>query len=68
VRKGVDGVVFYLPPEDYVLGWDYPRQKRFLEKLGIPSLIVREDSGAEKLSAESHESIERFVKEIARKR
>ncbi len=22
----VDGVVFYLPPEDCVVGWDYPRQ------------------------------------------
>lgn len=67
VREGVDGVVFYLPPEDYVLGWDYPRQKRFLGGLGIPSLVVREDAGAVELSSESHEKIERFVKELARK-
>jgi benzoyl-CoA reductase/2-hydroxyglutaryl-CoA dehydratase subunit BcrC/BadD/HgdB len=68
VREGVDGVVFYLPPEDYVLGWDYPRQKRFLDKLGIPSLMVSDDPGAGTLSGESHEGIERFVKEVARKR
>lgn len=68
VREGVDGVVFYLPPEDYVLGWDYPRQKQFLDGLGIPSLVVREDAGAGELSSESHENIERFVGGIAQKR
>jgi benzoyl-CoA reductase/2-hydroxyglutaryl-CoA dehydratase subunit BcrC/BadD/HgdB len=67
VREGVDGVVFYLPPEDYVLGWDYPRQKQYLDGLGIPSMAVREDAGAGELSSESHESIERFVKGIAQK-
>ena len=67
VREGVDGVVFYLPPEDYVLGWDYPRQKQFLDGLGIPSLAVREDAGVGELSSESHESIERFVNGIPQK-
>ena len=36
VTDGIDGVVFYLPPEDYVVGWDYPRQRHFVEGLGIP--------------------------------
>lgn len=67
VREDVDGVVFYLPPEDYVLGWDYPRQKQFLDDLGIPSLAVREDVCVGELSLESHENIEHFVKEIAQK-
>jgi benzoyl-CoA reductase/2-hydroxyglutaryl-CoA dehydratase subunit BcrC/BadD/HgdB len=68
VRDGVQGVVFYLPSEDCVLGWDYPRQKVFLDGLGIPSLVVREDPAAGEMSSASHENIERFVKEIARKR
>jgi benzoyl-CoA reductase/2-hydroxyglutaryl-CoA dehydratase subunit BcrC/BadD/HgdB len=68
VRDSVDGVVFYLPPEDYVLGWDYPRQKHFLDGLGIPSLMVRDDPGVGELSSESRENMGRFVKEIARKR
>ena len=68
VRDGMDGAVFYLPAEDYVLGWDYPRQKLFLDGLGIPSLVVREDPAAGELSSETHESIERFVEGIARKR
>jgi benzoyl-CoA reductase/2-hydroxyglutaryl-CoA dehydratase subunit BcrC/BadD/HgdB len=66
VAQGVDGVVFYLPSEDYVAGWDYPRQKRLLDSLGIPSMVVREDSDAGELSSESHESIERFVRETVR--
>jgi benzoyl-CoA reductase/2-hydroxyglutaryl-CoA dehydratase subunit BcrC/BadD/HgdB len=68
VRDGVGGVVFYLPSEDCVLGWDYPRQKVFLDGLGIPSIVLCDDPAAEELSAQSHESIERFVKGIARKR
>jgi benzoyl-CoA reductase/2-hydroxyglutaryl-CoA dehydratase subunit BcrC/BadD/HgdB len=66
VTEGVDGVVFYLPPEDYVAGWDYPRQKSFLDRLGIPSMAVREDSDAAELSSEAHEGIERFVHEAVR--
>jgi benzoyl-CoA reductase/2-hydroxyglutaryl-CoA dehydratase subunit BcrC/BadD/HgdB len=68
VRDGVDGVVFYLPSEDCVLGWDYPRQKVFLDGLGIPSIAVRDDPASGVSSSETHESIERFVKGMARKR
>jgi benzoyl-CoA reductase/2-hydroxyglutaryl-CoA dehydratase subunit BcrC/BadD/HgdB len=67
VTNGVDGVVFYLPPEDYVAGWDYPRQKQFLDGLGISSLAVREDAGAGVLSLKACESIEQFVRASARK-
>ena len=42
-RDGIDGVVFNLPEGDYVFGWDYPRQKDFLDALGIPSLVIRDD-------------------------
>ncbi len=68
VCYGVDGVVFYLPPEDYVLGWDFLRQKHFLDGLLIPSLIVAEDPGAGELGSKLHGSIERFVNAIAPKR
>ena len=39
---GVDGVVFYLPLDDDVAGWDYPRLRDFLESRGMPSIVVRE--------------------------
>lgn len=42
-RDGIEGVVFYLPKDDYVSGWDYPKQKNFLDALKIPSLVIRDD-------------------------
>jgi benzoyl-CoA reductase/2-hydroxyglutaryl-CoA dehydratase subunit BcrC/BadD/HgdB len=52
-RAGIEGVVFYLPNDDYVFGWDYPRQKDFLDSLGIPSLVIREDPRGMKTSERS---------------
>jgi benzoyl-CoA reductase/2-hydroxyglutaryl-CoA dehydratase subunit BcrC/BadD/HgdB len=59
---GIDGVVFYLPAEDCVAGWDYPRRRRYLDDRNIPHLLVRED--AMSISKECHERIERFVHSI----
>jgi benzoyl-CoA reductase/2-hydroxyglutaryl-CoA dehydratase subunit BcrC/BadD/HgdB len=42
-RGQVDGVLFYVPLEDDVLGWDYPGQLAYLESRSIPSLVVREN-------------------------
>lgn len=60
---GVDGVVFYLPPEDDVLGWDYPGLKEALDGRGIPSILIREDASDE-LSLQCHGRIEAFVSSI----
>jgi benzoyl-CoA reductase/2-hydroxyglutaryl-CoA dehydratase subunit BcrC/BadD/HgdB len=60
---GIDGVVFYLPPEDCVAGWDYPRRRRYLDERGIPHLLVRED--ARTISEECHERIETFVHSVS---
>jgi benzoyl-CoA reductase/2-hydroxyglutaryl-CoA dehydratase subunit BcrC/BadD/HgdB len=43
-RPDVDGVVFYLPPSDHQLGWDYPRLKALLAALGKPTLLLRHDA------------------------
>jgi benzoyl-CoA reductase/2-hydroxyglutaryl-CoA dehydratase subunit BcrC/BadD/HgdB len=43
-RATTDGVVFYLPPEDSVWGWDQPRQRAHFEALHIPSLVIRDDA------------------------
>ena len=37
----VDGVIFYLPQEDDVIGWDYPRLRAFLDERAIPHVMVR---------------------------
>jgi benzoyl-CoA reductase/2-hydroxyglutaryl-CoA dehydratase subunit BcrC/BadD/HgdB len=44
LRADLDGVVFYLPPSDHQLGWDYPRLKAWLEDHHKPSLLLREDA------------------------
>ncbi len=59
----VDGVVDYLPPQDDVLGWDYPGLRKTLDQRGIPTLLVREDA-SEELSAECQQRIEDFVQNL----
>ncbi len=59
----VDGVVFYLPPEDDVLGWDYPGLRKTLDERRIPSMVVREDA-ADGLSPECHQHIDDFISGI----
>ena len=43
----VDGVIFYLPEEDDVIGWDYPRLRASLEERAIPHLMIRVASSQE---------------------
>ena len=57
--NGVDGIIFYLPPEDCVAGWDYPRRRKYLDEKGIPHMLVRED--AKSISEECHKQIETFI-------
>lgn len=66
VKRGIDGVVFYLPPDDDVYGWDYPRQRDFVRARGIPSLLIREEA-SRGLSAELNGRVREFV-ETARRR
>jgi benzoyl-CoA reductase/2-hydroxyglutaryl-CoA dehydratase subunit BcrC/BadD/HgdB len=47
---GVDGVIFYIPLDDDVLGWDYPRQLAYLRQRKVPSLLVRESAATESSS------------------
>ena len=60
----VEGVVFYLPPEDDVLGWEYPGLRKALDQRGIPSLLVREEA-VEGLSPEGHQKVEEFVSRLS---
>jgi len=61
-REGIEGVVFYLPEDDYVFGWDYPRQKSFLDAHGIPSLLIRE--GPRQIQAAESTRIQRWVEDL----
>jgi benzoyl-CoA reductase/2-hydroxyglutaryl-CoA dehydratase subunit BcrC/BadD/HgdB len=61
---GVDGVIFYLPPEDDVFGWDYPRLRAALDRQGIPHLLIRVDASAGEFPRERHDRIEEFVRRL----
>jgi hypothetical protein len=63
VRRRIDGVVFYLPPDDDVYGWDCPRQREFLHGRGIPSLVIREDA-SRAFSAATNAQVKEFVEAI----
>lgn len=67
VTHGIDGVVFYLPPDDDVYGWDYPRQRDFVRARGIPSLLIREEAGRG-LSPELSGRVREFVETARRSR
>jgi len=43
----VDGVIFYLPHEDDVIGWDYPRLRALLDQRATPHRMLREESSDE---------------------
>lgn len=47
----VGGVVFYIPFEDDVAGWDYPRQAAWLEQRSVPSFLVRDTTDGPAMAA-----------------
>lgn len=61
----VDGVLFYIPLEDDVLGWDYPRQLELLQSRGLPSMLVRESAIPEPTSR-LIDDIARFIEDLRR--
>jgi benzoyl-CoA reductase/2-hydroxyglutaryl-CoA dehydratase subunit BcrC/BadD/HgdB len=56
----VDGVLFYLPLEDDVAGWDYPRHLDFLRTRSVPSLVVR-------TVAEAAAAVSAFIENLRRR-
>jgi benzoyl-CoA reductase/2-hydroxyglutaryl-CoA dehydratase subunit BcrC/BadD/HgdB len=56
--KDIDGVLFFIPFEDDVVGWDYPRQAAWLGQQRVPSMLIRETSDAAAVTA--------FIEELSR--
>jgi len=46
----VDGVLFYIPLEDDVVGWDYPRHVAMLEVRHVPGFVVRDTRSSASLT------------------
>lgn len=66
--SAIDGVVFYLPPDDSVAGWDVPREQQRLDALGIPSLVIRDDVDDPQMPNRCHQRMATFVQQAARGR
>jgi hypothetical protein len=66
IASDIDGVVYYLPPDDSVRGWDVPLERRRLEARGIPSLVVRDDVDDPAMPERWHEPIAAFVRQADR--
>ncbi|MGH9592760.1 MAG: 2-hydroxyacyl-CoA dehydratase, partial [Bryobacteraceae bacterium] len=64
-KNKVNGVLFYIPLEDDVVGWDYPRHLALLKTGGVPSLAVRE-SGAPEPSSRLTDQVSDFVRMLRR--
>ena len=47
----IDGVLFYIPLQDDVVGWDYPRHAEWLQHRGVPSAVLREYSNPAQVEA-----------------
>lgn len=56
--KDIDGVLFFIPFEDDVAGWDYPRQTAWLNQQRVPSALIRDTNDAAAVAA--------FIQELSR--
>jgi benzoyl-CoA reductase/2-hydroxyglutaryl-CoA dehydratase subunit BcrC/BadD/HgdB len=63
-RDDVDGVVFYLPPSDHQLGWDYPRLKAHPDSTGKLSLLVRHDAATPDGRDAIHEQVKPWLEAL----
>jgi benzoyl-CoA reductase/2-hydroxyglutaryl-CoA dehydratase subunit BcrC/BadD/HgdB len=67
-KPDIDGIVFYLPPSDRTLGWDYPRMKAYADRHGKPSLLIRSDVFDDTGRKETAAAAAAFVADVARPR
>ena len=63
-RGDLDGVVFYVPPSDHLFGWYYPGLKEYLDRRGMPSLLLRQDVQDERGRTAIGELASDFVREV----
>jgi benzoyl-CoA reductase/2-hydroxyglutaryl-CoA dehydratase subunit BcrC/BadD/HgdB len=56
LQGDIDGVIFYMPPSDHKMGWDYPRLRALLDAHHKRSLVLRCDAatldGAQEATAQ----------------
>ena len=62
----IDGVVFYVPPFDDLIGWELPADRALLAEKSIPSQVLRMDVAAS--SSKLDEDLRPFIEGLSRAR
>jgi benzoyl-CoA reductase/2-hydroxyglutaryl-CoA dehydratase subunit BcrC/BadD/HgdB len=64
-RQDLEAVVFYIPPSDRSLGWDYPSLKTHLAEVGLPSHLLSLDLTQPEARDAACASVARFLQSLA---
>ena len=64
VKPDVDVVVFYMPPSDHALGWDYPRLQDLVEAQGKKTKVLRCDVTTPAGRAEALSITRKFISNL----
>ena len=65
---GAEGVIFYILEMDDAPSWDFPEQRRALEKMGIPVLLLERQPYRLENLPELRRQVEAFIEAISKKR
>jgi benzoyl-CoA reductase/2-hydroxyglutaryl-CoA dehydratase subunit BcrC/BadD/HgdB len=63
-RHDLEAVLFYIPPSDRSLGWDYPSLKAHLEKVGLPSQLLSLDLTQPEARETACATVARFLQSL----
>lgn len=60
-ETGAQAVIFFIQESDDAVSWDYPEQKREIEAMGIPTLVLKRQPYDMKSSQGLHDKVSRFI-------
>jgi benzoyl-CoA reductase/2-hydroxyglutaryl-CoA dehydratase subunit BcrC/BadD/HgdB len=60
-QADIDGVIFYMPPSDHKMGWDYPRLRTFLNTHQKRSIAIRSDAATIEGAGETTAQVRAFI-------
>jgi benzoyl-CoA reductase/2-hydroxyglutaryl-CoA dehydratase subunit BcrC/BadD/HgdB len=60
-QTDIDGVIFYMPPSDHKMGWDYPRLRTFLDTHQKRSTVIRSDAATVEGAKETTAHVRTFI-------
>lgn len=61
LQSDIDGIIFYMPPSDHRMGWDYPRLRRYLDTHKKRSAVLRCDADTVEGAREATAQVRTFI-------